>query len=250
MKARVWVLCSCLVSVLSGTPVNAQDVCGSGADLLQARAFVTGAWRILPVNLGGPSLCLRFEPVGDSYANDEVDLNSIVLTSAGTGSVTSISCIPPKTAVEADMDANGIQELPAWFSSTDLALLFDRAKGRVEVTATLTGRLVDGSSFCGPASLTLIHPKHHPRSLVTPNPLHGNGVLRIMAGSAGTLRVRIYDLQGRLVRTLARRTGVPGTHEVQVDARDEAGSPLGSGVYFYVAETGDGTVRGRFAVMK
>jgi hypothetical protein len=251
MNPSIRILGFCIACLLCGAPAGAQDTCTTGSEpTLQARAFATGAWRIIPIGVGGPNLCLRFEPVGDSYVNEQVDLTSLTLTSLETGSVTSIRCTPAKTVVEGDQDGNGVAELPAWFSQPDLALLFDRIKGRIQVTATLRGRLVDGTEFCGPAPLTLIHPKHHPRSLVTPNPLNPRGVLRVATSRTGTLRVRVFDLQGRYVRTLADRTAEPGAHEIEVDGMDQAGHALGSGVYFYVAETSDGTLRGRFAILK
>ncbi|HET9251732.1 MAG TPA: T9SS type A sorting domain-containing protein [Candidatus Eisenbacteria bacterium] len=239
---------ACAVMLLFGARAGAQTVCTSEATL-EARAFVTGPWRIIPVGVGGPNLCLRFESVGGSYVNEQVDMTSITLTSLETGSVTSISCIAAKSAIEGDLDGNGVRELPAWFGQADLARLFDRIKGRVEVTAIVQGNLADGSTFCGPASLTLIHPKHHPRSLVTPNPFHAGGVLRVMTSRAGSLRARIFDLQGRLVSTLDHGHRTPGEHVIRVDGVDLAGRPLPSGIYFYVVETGDGATRGRFAIV-
>jgi flagellar hook capping protein FlgD len=232
------------VLLLTGARVGAQ--CPSP----QARAFPTAMWRVIPVGVGGPNLCLQVEPIGGSYVNDQVDITSFTLTSEGTGSVTSIPCMPPKSVVVGDHDGNGFVELPAWFAQNDLALLFDKIKGRTDVTAVLSGRLVDGTPICALAPLNLIHPKHHPRSLVTPNPINPRGVLRVTTSHPGTLRVRVFDLQGRWVRTLADGPAEPGTHDIEVDGLDQAGHPLGSGVYFFVAETSDGTLRGRFAVLK
>lgn len=218
---------------------------------LQARAFATGTWHVVPVGVGGPNLCVRFEPVGGSYVNTEVDLTSLTLTSPETGSVTTIRCIPPKSAVEGDQDRDGIAELPACFAQSDLALLFDKIKGRVEVTASLAGSLADGSGFCAPVALTVIGTKHRPgTAVVSPNPLNPRGVLSVTTSRAGRLRVRVFDVQGRLVRTLADGRAEAGSHDLEVDGMDEAGRPLGSGIYFYVAETSDGTVRGRFAILK
>jgi flagellar hook assembly protein FlgD len=45
--------------------------------------------------------------------------------------------------------------------------------------------------------------------------------------------LEIYDLTGRHVRTLLSGEVSAGTHSVQWDGRDERGSSVGSGVYFY-----------------
>ncbi len=56
-------------------------------------------------------------------------------------------------------------------------------------------------------------------------------------GSAGFAEVAIYDLQGRLVRTIARGTFEPGSHRAEWDGRDAAGRPVANGVYFVRSES-------------
>jgi flagellar hook assembly protein FlgD len=43
----------------------------------------------------------------------------------------------------------------------------------------------------------------------------------------------VFDLTGRRVRTLLTGEVGTGNHSVQWDGRDERGSSVGSGVYFY-----------------
>ena len=45
--------------------------------------------------------------------------------------------------------------------------------------------------------------------------------------------VQIFDLSGRLVRTLPGSYGSAGVHESTWDLRDNDGSSVPSGVYFY-----------------
>jgi flagellar hook assembly protein FlgD len=59
-----------------------------------------------------------------------------------------------------------------------------------------------------------------------------------MAGDppeAAAVRVRlvIYDLRGRLVRTLIDEERGPGRYAVHWDGRDDRGTRVGSGVYLY-----------------
>ena len=246
MNTQRWGLVMWAGALLAcASPAGAQDT-------LPARGFASGSGRIVPVAKVSPNLCVRFEPVEGSYLNEQVDLTSLTLSSPGTGSVTSIRCIPPKSALEADQDRNGVAELPAWFAGSDVALLFDHINRPTVVSTTLSGSLVDGTVFRAVIPLTVIRagrPIH--TALVTPNPLNPRGILRVTTSRAGSLRVRVFDVQGRLVRTLEDRAGVEaGTHDVEVDGKDQAGRALGSGVFFYVAETADGTIRGRFAILK
>lgn len=70
---------------------------------------------------------------------------------------------------------------------------------------------------------------------VVPNPLHGHGEARLFLHKPAYVRISLYDLQGRLVRTLLEASLSPGTRTVSVDASD-----LSSGVYLLRAtfETG------------
>jgi hypothetical protein len=62
-----------------------------------------------------------------------------------------------------------------------------------------------------------------------PNPFDERATFRMPTGASGT--VRIYDAAGRIVRSLEF---VGGTgREIRWDGRNDAGEPLGPGVYFY-----------------
>ena len=74
-----------------------------------------------------------------------------------------------------------------------------------------------------------------------PNPF--NPVTRIrfeIAGSTQATRLQIYDIQGRLVRTLVNAPLDPGWHERFWHGRDDRGRDAASGVYFYRLTTFDG----------
>lgn len=67
--------------------------------------------------------------------------------------------------------------------------------------------------------------------LAFPNPF--NPVVRIPfdLDHARDVHIRVYDVQGKLVRTLVNGPRAPGHDEVKWDARDNAGRPVASGVY-------------------
>lgn len=70
---------------------------------------------------------------------------------------------------------------------------------------------------------------------VAPNPFSTSATLRYtIPGSAGEVpvRVRIFDLSGRLVRTLEAGSRGPGVHAIAWDGRDDAGHRLGAGIFF------------------
>ena len=72
-----------------------------------------------------------------------------------------------------------------------------------------------------------------------------------MTTQPGVASVQLFDVQGRLVRSLARQEYMmPGAHEVTVDGRDDQGNRLASGVYFYRVKSVDGVSKGAFTVLK
>jgi flagellar hook assembly protein FlgD len=67
----------------------------------------------------------------------------------------------------------------------------------------------------------------------------------------GHVKVTLYDLSGRLVRTLLDQTTLPaGYHDLMVDGRTASGGRLASGVYFYRIESAEGESAGRFVIAK
>jgi len=215
-----------------------------GAGMPEARAFSESKGG------GKPAMCVRLEPVGGSYRNIEVDPTSLRLSPEDDGG--SVHAITTKSAVLEDTDGNGIAEIPACFARDEVAALFDTKNGRQTVTARVHGALLDGRQFCTGVTIDIIGTgKKQLAASLTPNPLNPGGVLRLTTSSAGFVRVRIFDLQGRVVRVLEDRAMVPaGAHDVRIDGRNTSGQTLASGVYFYQVETSEGTLKGRITVLK
>ncbi len=87
--------------------------------------------------------------------------------------------------------------------------------------------------------------------MLGPSPLRDDGMLRFTTSQPGYVRVQLFDLSGRMVRTLVERTYLAaGTHEFRVDSHDAIGGRLAPAMYFYSIETDHGVARGRFAVLK
>ncbi|HET9939644.1 MAG TPA: T9SS type A sorting domain-containing protein, partial [Candidatus Eisenbacteria bacterium] len=86
---------------------------------------------------------------------------------------------------------------------------------------------------------------------LSPNPLNPGGILRLTTTRDGFVRVRMFDLQGRMVRVLEDRAMVPaGAHDVRIDGRNTSGQTLASGIYFYQVDTAEGSLKGRITVLK
>ena len=67
----------------------------------------------------------------------------------------------------------------------------------------------------------------------TPNPFRPSTTIRFALPQARTVDLRVYDLTGRAVKTLAAGALEPGLHTLQWDGTSDRGKRLASGVYFY-----------------
>ena len=65
-----------------------------------------------------------------------------------------------------------------------------------------------------------------------PNPFNPATTLHFSLPAAGHVELRVFDVQGRLVRTLVDGQRAAGSNEVQWDGRDHDGRQLASGTYY------------------
>jgi ELWxxDGT repeat protein len=73
-----------------------------------------------------------------------------------------------------------------------------------------------------------------------PNPFNPRTVIAFDLPAAARVNLRVYDVAGRLLRTLiASTTYDEGHHEAAWDGRDESGVMAAAGVYMYRLEAGD-----------
>ena len=70
-----------------------------------------------------------------------------------------------------------------------------------------------------------------------PNPFNPSTWFRFELPAPMTLRLAVFDIQGRCLRTLIEGRRGAGWHAVQWDGRDDRGRALLSGAYFYRLET-------------
>jgi hypothetical protein len=71
-----------------------------------------------------------------------------------------------------------------------------------------------------------------------PNPSSGPATLTLRLPAAGHVRVALYDVGGRIVRTLVDRVLDAGAHPLVWDGRDDGGREVAAGLYFARADAG------------
>lgn len=67
----------------------------------------------------------------------------------------------------------------------------------------------------------------------SPNPFNPQTEIRYSMTAPGRVQLTIYDVQGRLVRSLVNGTQERGEHRVSWNGVDDSGGLVASGVYFY-----------------
>ncbi|MDZ7344666.1 MAG: T9SS type A sorting domain-containing protein, partial [candidate division KSB1 bacterium] len=74
-----------------------------------------------------------------------------------------------------------------------------------------------------------------------PNPFNPTTQIRFKLPAAGAVSLRIFDVNGRLVREWSNEQRTAGAHTIVWDGNDEQGLPVASGAYF--SELVFGTIR-------
>ncbi|MFH1278066.1 MAG: S8 family serine peptidase [Candidatus Eisenbacteria bacterium] len=86
-----------------------------------------------------------------------------------------------------------------------------------------------------------------------PNPYRPNGgeiAIRFALPEASQAEVRIFDVAGRVVRTVAEGRFPAGEHHLAWDGRDDSGREVTSGVYFYRLKMGDKVESRRLTLLR
>lgn len=109
------------------------------------------------------------------------------------------------------------------------------------VQLTLGASLVTGGDLRATFPVEVVPEKKRAIRQVGPNPLNPEAVVTLDVSKSGPVSLRVYDLNGRLVRTLFEAEGTEWqTIDVRFDGRDAGGRSLASGRYFLRSDMADG----------
>jgi hypothetical protein len=76
-----------------------------------------------------------------------------------------------------------------------------------------------------------------------PNPFTETATVEYQLARRTHVRIKIYDLRGRVVRVLVDREQNPGPHQAEWDGRDGVGGGVAAGVYLCEFEAGEQSSR-------
>ena len=83
-----------------------------------------------------------------------------------------------------------------------------------------------------------------------PNPFRSATTIRYDVPRSGNVRLAIYDVSGRLVRTLRDGPEEAGFRTVTWDGRDAGGQRVSSGVYFYSLSAGERVFQRKMVMLR
>jgi PKD repeat protein len=216
-------------------------------DRVPCRAFMTPGNRVFDLLGSRSTLEIQVEPVQESFAPEEADLDWIELHSPGTGSASEILALGTMSYAGEDTDGNGMKEVTAVFHRDDLTRLFDAVTRSGVVPAEILVSLGRGGRTLGRVDIEVRAADPVLVARVHPNPFNPEGSIRFETSRAGRVRLEVFDLQGRLVRVLLDETAAqPRRYTVRIGSD----LPLASGIYFYRISAAQGVTRGRFAVAR
>jgi len=150
-----------------------------------------------------------------------------------------------------DVWALSLDATPAWTQLQPAGTPPDARHGHVAIWDPLRGRMLvhggtNGSTtygdlwelaFAVPTSATItpsrfyLHPSY-------PNPTNPSMSIRFDLAQGSRLRLDVFDVSGHRVRSLLEAWREAGSHTVHWNGADDAGHPVGSGVYTYRLEAG------------
>ena len=108
----------------------------------------------------------------------------------------------------------------------------------------------DGLASSGMASVGQLTPRVLSLASPRPSPSHGSVRFTVGVPAEGSLRLRIFDVRGRLVATIRDQHENTGWREVTWDGRGASGHLVPGGIYFAKVEFSGQSVTRRFIVAR
>jgi hypothetical protein len=162
------------------------------------------------------------------------------------GNTTNVNVFQQTTSISYPLcfSASGTQALYQAYEAKDVSLVIDQ-QGIVryrgggvnisEITSMIDNLLLTNS----------IDTDHSPEKFKLyqnyPNPFNPTTIISFNIDTQSKVSLKVYDNQGRFIRTLLENRMHPGKHDVSWDGRNIHGRPVSAGVYFYVIQTADFT---------
>ncbi len=210
------------------------------SDALQPLAVASPTGIELTLPLGGDAdRSIQLNNDGDPgsilyYALDAATLPDWLGLGSSSGSVPA----GDSDMINVNIDATGLAGGEHNFS---LAINHS-GEGTLLVPITLTV-VTDGTGASAVPEMLILAQNH-------PNPFNPKTSIRFGLPTAADVRLTIFDVNGRAVRTLVDGNLPAGTRTEEWDGRDEGGKALATGVYFYRLDAGEERIQKKMLLLK
>ncbi|MCP4801007.1 MAG: S8 family serine peptidase [bacterium] len=114
------------------------------------------------------------------------------------------------------------------------------------VDAAAAVDLGDGVSAIDPSQI----PAKFKLAQNSPNPFNPMTAIKFNVETEGSIRLGVYSLTGKLVRTLANSSYTVGEHSVVWDGRSNDGSEMSSGMYLYKLESAGSVITKKMSLVR
>jgi len=182
---------------------------------------------------GGGNQLVGVELSSQPVSNLDPTSVKMSTTYPGAGSVSEISADANKGSSIGDIDGDNVPELVVSFSRASINQLLGNVPNNTIITIVVTATTNAGVPVRGE---TTVKAKGGGAAAVSasaaPNPFNPQTKVNFTLKSAGVATVKIFSLEGRLVKTLHDGFSPAGTSELHWNGLDNTGKQTPSGVYF------------------
>lgn len=259
----LWNITGIPASVLVQVRVTATDTGTpslSGSDVSNANftLAVPGSETVGPVVIAGspsitPNPVVRPNPATFSATITDLATGGSNVTAAewsagptpaagGSGTPMTGAFGTVQVAVSAVLNSNALPSgaTSLWVRGRDAAGNWGAA---MELPIQVNGTTTDVEIAAGPVTSFAIAQN-------SPNPFVSSTKIRFALPESRDVSLKVYNVEGRLVRTLADKSYTVGRHELDWDGRDAKGNLVTAGVYFYRFAAGDFEAEKKMVVLK
>ena len=175
-------------------------------------------------------------------------------TFPGAGSVAEISVLAKGQSV-GDIDNDNVPDMDVLFARSDVSALLGNVPNNTVITIVMTARTTAAKGNLPVQGQMSVLIKNSGggagvSAFARPNPFNPATKVEYSIKRDGPVSVRIYSIDGRLVKTLIEGPSTAGSHEVPWDGRDNAGNPVRSGMYFVKTTSGGESAVFKLALLK
>jgi len=243
----------------AGNYIVGLTVTDNGSPPLNAQATTSAqVVDFVPVNIVYPPLQPKvlkrnaqmvFGLESPTRALTDIDPNSLFLTTTypNAGTVSQVNVVSRKGYVIGDIDGNLFYDLDYTFKGTTVQPLVSHVPAGTTITIVFNAftygdhipvrgtidlvkqGAAGAAPFQGIAAVS---------SAASPNPFKPETTIRYAVPGAGAVSIRVFSVNGQLVRTLRQESGNPGTYEVRWNGKDDQGRQAPSGIYFVSVQQG------------